>query len=157
MPNWAYLVVSFLYHLGLALWLGGGVVLGALVAPTLFRSLENRSTAGALFGQMLRKYARLRVVAIALAAGAAIAKKLFWEQHTLFIYSRWIVLRWVCLAVMAGLLVYEIFYLERAIALAQKEMASDAASKPAFDRLHKRAEWLMKISMLAAVGALFFF
>lgn len=157
MPNWAYLVVSFVYHLGLALWLGGGVVLGALVAPTLFRSLPDRGTAGSLFGALLRKYARLRVVAIAMAAGAAIAKKLIWEQHTLFIYSSWIVFRWVCLTVMAGLLVYEIFYLESAISLAQKEMAADPSAKPAFDRLHRRAEGLMKVSMLAAVGALFFF
>jgi|GEM_PF-586281 len=157
MPNWSYLIVSLAYHLGLALWLGGGIVLGALVAPTLFRSLPDRATAGTLFGQILRKYARLRVVAIVLSAGAAAAKEIFWEQHSMGIYSRWIFFRWVCLALMAAILVYEILYLERAIGRAQREMTTEPAFRPVFDKLHHRAEALMKISMLAAVGALFFF
>ncbi len=35
MPNWLHLFTNLVYHLGLALWIGGTIVLGALVAPAL--------------------------------------------------------------------------------------------------------------------------
>jgi uncharacterized membrane protein len=54
MPNWSYLTINFLYQLGLALWIGGSVALGALVAPALFKALP-RAEAGAIFGPTLRR------------------------------------------------------------------------------------------------------
>ena len=53
MPNWAYLLVTLVYNLSLAIWIGGTVALGALAAPTLFARLESRSKAGEVFGAIL--------------------------------------------------------------------------------------------------------
>src|SRR5712692_1800457 len=64
-PNWFYLFFNALYHLGLALWIGGAVALGGLVAPVLFAALP-RPQAGAIFGPTLRRFARVRVVALVL-------------------------------------------------------------------------------------------
>ena len=66
MPNWAYLAINFLYHLGLAIWIGGVAVLGALVAPALFKALP-RQDAGAIFGPILRRFSRWRIAAAGLA------------------------------------------------------------------------------------------
>src|SRR5215470_6324481 len=65
MPNWSYILINALYHLGLALWIGGAIALGALAAPVLFRSLP-RQQAGSIFGPTLRRFARLRAVALLL-------------------------------------------------------------------------------------------
>ena len=46
MPNWLYIVTHTFYLLGLTIWIGGGVILGALVAPALFRSLPRPQAGG---------------------------------------------------------------------------------------------------------------
>ena len=76
MPNWSYLTINFLYQLGLALWIGGSVALGALVAPALFKALP-RDEAGAIFGPTLRRFSRLRVLAVALIIIGAVGLKFF--------------------------------------------------------------------------------
>ncbi len=156
MPNWLYLAANILYHLGLALWIGGTIVLGALVAPALFRALP-RAQAGSIFGPALRRFARLRLVSLALIVAGAGWKFAVWETHA---RSPWIAIRWAAIAIMAATLLYEILYLERAIearrlALTPEMPESDPARK-AFNVLHKRAEGLMRLSLMAAVVALYF-
>jgi uncharacterized membrane protein len=56
------LALRYLYVLALVVWLGGMVMLGAIVAPTTFEVLqasagsEGRELAGALFGVMLSRF-----------------------------------------------------------------------------------------------------
>jgi hypothetical protein len=143
MPNWLYLAVNALVHLGLALWIGGAVALGALVAPALFGALP-RPQAGSIFGPTLRRFARLRIGALAMILIGSAAKYLWWETHA---RTPWITIRWIAIAFLAFDLVYEIAFLEPAMAAAEGER---------FKALHRRAELLMKASLLAAVTALFF-
>ncbi|HJT17575.1 MAG TPA: DUF4149 domain-containing protein [Thermoanaerobaculia bacterium] len=145
MPNWAYLAINFLYHLGLAIWIGGAAVLGALVAPALFKALP-RQDAGAIFGPTLRRFSRLRVVAIALVIAGAAVKYLMWERHAA---NPWIAIRWIAIAFLAFEVLYEIASLEPSLERAR----GDAA---VFGRLHKRSEMLMKTALAAAIVALFF-
>ncbi|HEX6087051.1 MAG TPA: DUF4149 domain-containing protein [Thermoanaerobaculia bacterium] len=153
MPNWLHLVTNLFYHLGLALWIGGAIVLGALVAPALFRTLP-RLEAGAVFGAALRRFARLRVGALAVTMIAAGIKHAVWERTP----SLWISVRWVALAVMAAAVVYEIAYLERDLEARRVHltagMGEDHPQRRAFNVLHKRAEGLMKASLAAALLAL---
>src|SRR5947199_5521353 len=104
MPNWLHLFVNGLYHLGLALWIGGAVALGALAAPVLFAALP-RQQAGSIFGPTLRRFARLRVTAVALMIIGAGAKFFVFER---FARSPWIALRWLFIAMLAIIVVYEI-------------------------------------------------
>ncbi|MDQ3282555.1 MAG: DUF4149 domain-containing protein [Acidobacteriota bacterium] len=153
MPNWLYLFTNLFYHLGLAVWIGGTLVLGALVAPALFRSLP-RHQAGGIFGPALRRFARVRVVALLMTLAAAAIKHLAWESGA----AIWITIRWTALAFMAAALVYEIAYLERALEARRvhltPEMPESDPQRRAFNALHKRAEALMKASLGAAFAAL---
>jgi hypothetical protein len=155
-PNWLYLFFNTLYHLGLALWLGGAVALGALAAPALFRQLPHQD-AGALFGTILRRFARVRVAALFLIIIGAGAKYLRWETHT---SSAWLVIRWLAIAFLAFDVVYEILALERPMLALQRDLNADVAAddpkRTRFNVLHKRAEGLMKASIVAALVALFF-
>lgn len=154
MPNWSYILINALYHLGLALWIGGAVALGALAAPMLFRSLP-RHQAGAIFGPMLRRFARLRVLALVLVVAGAGCKFLFYESHAATI---WIAARWLAVAFLALELVYELGYQERAMERLRQqlgpEVAGDDPKRVAFGRLHKRAEALLRASVVAALLAL---
>jgi uncharacterized membrane protein len=148
--DWTYLLVMLAYNLGLAFWIGGGLALGAIAAPTLFRTLESRQTAGELFGRMLRRYSRGRVAAFALIVLAAALKTNLWESS---FAGWWLLARWTTLVVMGGLMLLEILYLERAIdRLRAAGQASMADSR--FARLHRLSEAALKGSLLAAVAAL---
>lgn len=153
MPNWLYLVTNLVYHLGLAIWIGGALVLGALVAPALFRALP-RPEAGAIFGPALRKFTRLRLDALVASILAAGVKQAVWERNA----TLWISLRWAALFVMAAIVVYELASLEPALEARRVHltpgMADDHPERQAFQRLHKRAETLMKAGVAAALVAL---
>lgn len=152
MPNWLHLVTNLIYHLALALWIGGAVALGALTAPALFRALP-RPQAGAIFGPILRKFARLRVAAIVAAIAAAAFKHVMWETVTL-----WIAIRWAALAFLAFAVLYEIGVLEKQLEARRvhltPEMSEEHPERRAFNRLHSRAEGLLKASVAAAVVAM---
>lgn len=154
MPNWPHLVTNLIYHLGLALWIGGTLVLGVLVAPALFRALP-RMQAGAIFGPTLRRFARLRLGALLAAMAAAAVKFAVWERTA----GVWIAVRWGALLFMAAALVYELGVLERALEARRvhltPEMGEDHPERRAFNVLHKRAEGLLKASVFAALVALF--
>ncbi|HEX7150981.1 MAG TPA: DUF4149 domain-containing protein [Thermoanaerobaculia bacterium] len=154
MPNWGYLLNNFAYNVSLALWIGGAVALGALAAPQLFRTLP-RPQAGATFGPMLRKFARIRLVTLVIAIAAAAVKHFLWEDGR---STAWIALRWVALGVMAASILYEVGYLERALEARRVHLTADMPEsdphRRAFNTLHRRAEGLMKVSIGAAVVAL---
>jgi hypothetical protein len=66
-------VVAAIYLLALALWLGGLVVLGAIVAPTVFRIVPAPSSADA----MTVVFRRFDVIAIAAGVVALVSEALF--------------------------------------------------------------------------------
>jgi uncharacterized membrane protein len=142
MPNWLYLAINFLYQFGLALWIGGSIVLGALVAPALFKALP-RADAGAIFGPALRKFSRLRVIAVSLVIVGAAGKFIGWEWNA---SSPWIAVRWLAIAFLAFEVLYEISYLEPSL---EKNRGTEA-----FAKLHRRSEVLMKSTLVAAMVAL---
>ncbi len=144
MPNWSYLAINFLYQLGLALWIGGSLALGALVAPASFKALP-RQQAGAIFGPTLRRFSRLRVIAVLLTIAGAGGKYLGWERNAA---SPWISLRWVAIAVLAITVFYEIVCLEPALERRRGQ-------PEAFGKLHRQSEVLMKSTLVVAIVALF--
>jgi uncharacterized membrane protein len=153
MPNWPFLIVHALYQLGLALWIGGAVALGALVAPALFGNLP-RAQAGGLFAPILRRFARLRVIALVMTIAGAAMRYLLAEQHARGV---WIGIRWLCIAILAIDLVYEIASLEPKMGKLRAQMtAEDTPERREFQRLHKRSEMLMKVTLIAAIVAVVF-
>ena len=153
MPNWLHLFTNLTYHLGLALWIGGAIALGALVAPALFRALP-RPQAGGIFGPILRRFARLRLAALVATVCAAAVKFLLWERDA----NLWIALRWAALVIMAAAVLYEIGYLERALEARRvhltAEMGEDHPDRRAFRALHVRAEGVLKVSVVTALVAM---
>ncbi len=153
MPNWLHLFTNLFYHLGLALWIGGTLALGALVAPALFRALP-RIQAGGIFGATLRRFARVRLGALVVIVIAAAVKYAAWERGA----GLWIGVRWAALTVMAFSVLYEIAILEPGLEARRvhltPEMPEEHPQRREFQVLHKRAEGLMKAGFLAALVAL---
>jgi putative copper export protein len=154
-PNWIYIFFNFLYNLGLALWIGGAVALGALTAPELFRALP-RQQAGSIFGSILGRFAKLRGWALLMIVIGAGAKFLWWERHAV---SPWIAVRWAAIVLMAWALIVDIS-LQKKMRIAATtlgpDVPKDSPIRALFNLWHARAEGVMKASVIAAVFALIF-
>lgn len=154
MPNWLYLIFQFLYDLGLALWIGGTIVLGAAAAPVLFKSLP-RPQAGAIFGPILGRFARIQAIALLMIVVGAGARFLIWERHAA---TLWLVGRWAAIVLLAWALLGQMS-IQKKMRVIGSNLGPETEDNPLrvlFQHLHTRAEGLMRASLIAAFIALFF-
>jgi Domain of unknown function (DUF4149) len=154
LPNWLYLIFQFVYDVGLALWIGGALVLGAAAAPVFFKTLP-RPQAGAIFGVILGRFARIQAIALLMIVIGAAARFLIWERHAA---TLWLVGRWGAIVFLACALLGQVS-IQKKMRVIGSDLGPETEDNPVrlrFQQLHARAEGLMKASVIAAFVALFF-
>jgi uncharacterized membrane protein len=154
LPNWLFLICLFLYDVGLALWIGGTIVLGAAVAPVLFKSLP-RPQAGGIFGPILARYARIQAIALLMIVVGAGARFLIWERHAA---TFWLIGRWSAIVMLAWAMLGQMS-IQKKMRVIGSNLGPETEENPVriiFQHLHIRAEGLMRASVLAAFIGLFF-
>jgi uncharacterized membrane protein len=154
LPNWIYLILQLLYDLGLAIWIGGALALGAAAAPELFKALPKQQ-AGAIFGPILGRFLRMRAIALLMIVVSAGARFLIWERHAA---TFWLIGRWTAIVLLAWALLGEMS-IQRQMRVFSVSLGPEGEENPVrvyFHYLHVRAEGLMKVSVIAALIALFF-
>lgn len=156
-PNIPYLIASFLHLLGLVVWLGGIVALGAIAAPTLFRRLP-RAEAGALFGPMLAIFEKVSLGAMVATVAGAIGKSVIGGQNP----NAWVFARDAALVLMVVLLLASNFWVHPAVRRLQ-EATPGVGSLPdtdpkrvEFTRLHKLSERMMSAQLFLGLVVLLF-
>jgi len=152
------LALRYVYILALVVWLGGMVVLGAIVAPVTFQVLQaqdplaGRAAAGEVFGAAIARFHY-----VAYGAGGAMLLSMA-AMALLGPRPRHFALRTVILASMLAVSVYSgVVVLER-IAQVQGAAGVLPSRLPAtddrrveFDRLHQTSERLMMVNLVAAL------
>src|SRR2546428_3113852 len=91
-------LLQFLYHLALAVLVGGTLVLGTAVAPTLFRTARSRYEAGSLFGAVLARFDGYAILALLVLVVTSVLKSGFEVTGT---PEPRLVARWVILVLLA--------------------------------------------------------
>ena len=158
------LVLRYAYLLALVVWLGGMVVLGAIVAPTVFQVLQARDPdagrllAGAVFGAAL---GRFHVVAYACGATLIVTLIL---MAVLGPRPAQFALRTTLAGIMLGIAVYSGVVVLGSVNRLQQEIGVHVApsSLPAgdarrgrFDRLHLLSTRLMMVNLVGALVLLY--
>jgi hypothetical protein len=159
-------VLRFAYALALALWLGGMIVLGAIVAPSLFSTMgaldpaAGRAIAGEAFGAVLVRFHYL-----AYAAGAVLMVTLA-GMALLGPRPRSFAVRMAIVAVMLGVAGYSGVIVLGEIDGIQHEIAATSPDSPApapsslpaadprrirFDELHVLSTRLMMFNIAGAL------
>lgn len=156
------LALRYLYVLALVTWLGGMLVLGALVAPTTFQVLgmaegaEGRELAGAVFGAILGRfhyvaYGSGAVLLLSLAAIAVLGPRP--KQYAL---------RSAIIAAMLGISLYSGLTVLSTIDDIQRDAGGSVSRLPAndarrirFDELHLLSTRLMMLNMAGAMILLY--
>ena len=156
------LALRYVYVLALAIWLGGMVVLGAVVAPTTFQVLQaiepstGRLLGGAVFGAILSRFHYVAYGTGALALLALAAMALLGPRPVAFAVRSAIVALMLVVALYSGLVVL------REVNSIQQEVGGLPSSLPAgderrvrFDQLHQLSTRLMVINIVGALTLLY--
>jgi uncharacterized membrane protein len=152
-------LLQFLYHLALAILVGGSLVLGTAVAPALFSSTRSRAEAGTLFGNVLARFDGLAIFSVIVLAVTSVLKAFAFEVTGTpepRLYARWI-----ALALLAIVTLYASGYanpVARAIRAQTSGFDDQPQGSPAraeFTRLHERSRRAMSVAVIFGLVALF--
>ncbi len=156
------LALRYVYVLALVVWLGGIIVLGALVAPTTFGVLETvepatgRALAGEVFGQTIARFHYVEYAAGALLVVTLAGMRLLGPRPAAFGIRAGII------AVMLGMTLYSGFVVLPRIDAVQQDVGGLVSRLPAsdarrvrFDALHQLSTRLMLVAMAGALVLLY--
>jgi uncharacterized membrane protein len=149
--------VQFLYHLALAILVGGGLVLGAAVAPGIFRTVSSRGEAGTIFGAVLARWDGLAILCVVTVVITSALKAGF--EITGFPEAR-LIARWVALVVLAAAVLYSSGYANpvarslRAQTSAWDDLPESSPLRREFASLHASSSRAMRVGIVAGLVAL---
>jgi uncharacterized membrane protein len=156
------LALRYVYVLALVVWLGGMVLLGAVVAPTTFEVLQasapatGRALAGDVFGAILSRfhyvaYASGGILLVTLAIMAVLGPR-----------PASYAIRSAIIVVMLGVAAYSGFVVLRRVDAIQREVGHLPSQLPPgdarrteFDALHQLSTRLMMLNMAGALVLLY--
>ena len=151
-------VLQFLYHLALAVIVGGGMVLGSVVAPALFRTAP-RSEAGTLFAAALARWDGLAIFSVIVVVIASVLKAGAFEIAEA--PELRLILRWVALVVMSVAVIYSSGWaspVARSIRAQTRDfddLPQNAPARHEFAKLHRSSSAAMRVAVVAGLIAMF--
>ena len=152
-------LLQFLYHLALAILVGGAIVLGVAAAPAIFASIRSRGEAGAIFGAVLGRYDGLAILCVFLTVVTSVLKATAFEV-TGAPESR-LVIRWLALLVLCGATLYSSAWANpvartiRAQTPGWDDLADEAPMRREFQSLHRSSRRAMTVAIFAGIVAMF--
>jgi uncharacterized membrane protein len=152
------LVLRYMYVLALVIWLGGMVVLGAIVAPTLFEVLQasdpvaGRAMAGAAFGSTIARFHYVTYITGALILLTLAGMRVLGPKPAAFGIRASIAVVMFALALYSGIVVLgRLDDIQAAVGMLPSRLPAADPRRIEFDGLHTLSTRLMTAN---AVGAL---
>ena len=152
------LALRYVYVLALAVWLGGMVVIGAVVAPTTFQVLQasqpvtGRALAGTVFAEMLDRFHYVAYGAGAMSLFALAAMALLGPRPRGFAARTAIVAVMLLVALYSGLVVLaEAASIQQEVGGLPSSLPAGDARRTRFDQLHQLSTRLMMINIAGAL------
>ena len=156
------LAVRYVYVLALVVWLGGMVVLGAVVAPTLFQVLQagdpsnGRALAGAAFGSAIARFHYVAYISGALLILSLAVMRILGPKPVHFAARALIVLAMLAVAIYSGLVVLErIDDIQAAVGTLPSRLPATDPRRIEFDGLHTLSTRLMSVNIVGALVLLY--
>jgi uncharacterized membrane protein len=154
--------LRLVYVLALAVWLGGMTILGAVVAPTIFQTLQSadantgRAMAGLAFGAILSRFHFVAYGCGVLLFVSLIAMALLGPRPKHFAIRCGIVAGMLLVAVYSGVIVLgEIDAIQREVGTLPSRLPPDDPRRVRFDALHQLSTRLMMIDLVGALALLY--
>ena len=156
------IALRYVYVLALVVWLGGMIVVGAIVAPTTFQVLQasapenGRALAGELFGRILARFHYIAYASGGLLLITIAAMALLGPRPRAFAIRLAVIASMLLIALYSGLIVLPTI---DSIQLEAGRLPSllDAADprRVRFDQLHQLSTRLMMVNIVGALALLY--
>jgi hypothetical protein len=150
------------YLLALVVWLGGIVVLGAIVAPTTFAILQStvpdtgRALAGDVFATIVARFHYVEYAAGSVLLVSLAAMALLGPRPSAFAIRMGIIAAMLGVAVYSGIVVLGgIEAIQQEVGTLPSRLPADDARRLAFDALHRLSERLMLADLAGALVLLY--
>ena len=156
------LFLRYMYIFTLAVWLGGMIILGALAAPATFDTLQARNpsggrvAAGAVFGEMLKRFHRVSYVAGVIMIASLIGMAALGQRPTDFGVRLGLLSIMLLLSLGSGMVVAErVEKLQQATAGPISALPSDDPRRQQFGRLHGLSNLLMMLNVAGGLALVY--
>ena len=156
------LALRYVYVLALVVWLGGMVILGAIVAPTLFQVLQSadpesgRALAGAAFGAAIARFHYVSYGAGALLLLTLAAMRILGPKPVAFAARALIAVIMLGIAVYSGVVILgRIDAIQAAVGMLPSKLPAADPRRLEFDALHTLSERLMMINVVGGLLLLY--
>ena len=156
------LALRYVYLIALVTWLGGMVVLGAIIAPTTFQVLQasapdtGRALAGELFGVILHRFQYVAYAAGGILFVTLAVMALLGPRPSGFAIRMGIIAVMMAVALYSGFSVLaEVDGIQRAVGTLPSTLAAADPRRLRFDHLHQLSTWLMTFNIMAALALLY--
>ena len=152
------IALRYVYVVALAIWVGGLITLGSIVAPSAFAVLEpqvgaaQQSLAATLVGEVLRRFHLLAYVAGALLLSTLLLMKVVGPRPIGFGVRLVVVTAMLAVTLVTGLWVDpQIAAMRASIGMPIGTLAPDDARRAQFGRLHGLSTTLMAMTVLGGL------
>ena len=156
------LPLRLVYVLALAVWLGGMTMLGAVVAPTIFQTLQaadpgsGRALAGLAFAAILTRFHLVAYGCGILLLVTLVAMALLGPRPKHFAIRCGIVTGMLLVSVYSGVVVLgEIDAIQREVGTLPSRLPEGDPRRVRFDALHQLSTRLMMVDLLGALVLLY--
>jgi hypothetical protein len=154
--------IRYVYALALGIWLGGMVVLGAVVAPATFQVLQARASesgremAGAVFATVLARFHYVAYAAGGLLLATLLIMAVVGPRPRGFAFRLLIAAAMLSTALYSGVVVLgRVDRLQREIGGLPSRLQADDPRRIEFDRLHLLSTRLMLLNLAGTLVLLY--
>jgi uncharacterized protein DUF4149 len=156
------LALRYVSLLALVVWVGGLLALGSVAAPSIFAVLaitqpdEGRMLAGALFGEILRRFHMVGYAAGGLLLGTLLLRRVLGPAPRRFAWRAGIATVMLAASAYSGLVVAaRIAEIQTSIGAAPSSLPAGDARRVEFGRLHGLSTALELIPVLGGLALIF--
>jgi len=156
------LALRLVYVLALAVWLGGMAILGAVVAPTIFQTLQTadpeggRALAGLAFGAMLARFHYVAYGCGALLLVMLIIMAVLGPRPKAFAVRCGLVAAMLAVSAYTGVVVLgEIDAIQREVGALPSRLPAGDLRRIRFDELHQLSTRLVMVNLLGALALVY--
>ena len=156
------LALRLVYVLALSVWLGGMTILGAIVAPTIFHTLQRadpesgRALAGLAFGAMLARFHYLAYACGALLLVSLVVIALLGPRPRHFAIRCGLIMGMLLVSLYSGFVVLgEIDAIQTEVGTLPSRLPEGDPRRVRFDELHLLSTRLMMVDLIGALALLY--
>ena len=151
--------LQFLYHLSLAVIVGGALVLGSAAAPAIFRTVRSRGEAGTIFGAVLARWDGLAILCVIAIVLTSVLKAGAYELSGA--PEARLIARWVAIVLLVAAVLYSSGWANpvarsiRGQTAAWEDLPESSPARIEFGKLHRSSSRAMRLAVIAGLVAMF--